>query len=498
MIKNLTIVGGGTAGLISALILKKRFENLNIQIIKSDKIGIIGVGEGSTEHWAQFMNFCDISHQDLIRECDCTIKSGVMFENWTPKKYYHSITELYNNRTKYGQYLAGFGYMISNNNDQIKTSDQNYINNTVFQNDLEGGFSPSNQFHFNTFKLNEFLIKRCNKNNIPVITDEIKDVQLNKDGEINKLIGEKKEYISDFYIDSTGFKRILMSKLGAKWNSYNKYLKMNEAIAFQTEDTDNYNTYTLARAMDYGWMWRIPVYGRWGNGYIFNNEYINAGQAKKEVEKLLGREINVARNIKFDPGSLDRVWIKNCLAVGLSANFVEPLEATSIGTSINQMFLFMHYLSNYNDNDVKEYNSKVNSIMDNIRDFIFLHYMVDKDNSQFWKDVKKLPVPETLASNLEKWKYRLPISEDFKETHYCLFYASNYASVLHGLGKFDLNNIKNEYESHSSWLKNFTHGLIHKEDILYNHKITLSHKEYLNRIKGQHSNQDNFKYTKIL
>ena len=121
-----------------------------------------------------------------------------------------------------------------------------------------------------------------------------------------------------------------MSKLGAKWNSYNKYLKMNEAIAFQTEDTDNYNTYTLARAMDYGWMWRIPVYGRWGNGYIFNNEYINAGQAKKEVEKLLGREINVARNIKFDPGSLDRVWIKNCLAVGLSANFVEPLEATSI------------------------------------------------------------------------------------------------------------------------------------------------------------------------
>ena len=115
MIKNLTIVGGGTAGLISALILKKRFQNLQIQIVKSDKIGIIGVGEGSTEHWLEFMKFCDISHQDLIRECDSTIKSGVMFENWTPKKYYHSVTRLYNEQTKFGQYLGGFGYTISNN-----------------------------------------------------------------------------------------------------------------------------------------------------------------------------------------------------------------------------------------------------------------------------------------------------------------------------------------------------------------------------------------------
>jgi hypothetical protein len=499
MIKNLTIVGGGTAGLISALILKKRFQNLEIQIVKSEKIGIVGVGEGSTEHWLEFMKFCDISHQDLIKECDATIKSGVMFENWTPKKYYHSINSMYQSETKFAQYLAGFGYTISNNIDQIETTDQNYINNTVLKNDLEYGNSPSNQFHFNTFKLNEYLIKKCTKNNIPVIIDEIKDVQLNKDGEIYKLVGEKKEYISDFYIDSTGFKRLLMSKLGAKWNSYSKYLKMNEAIAFQTEDTDNYNTYTLARAMDYGWMWRIPVYGRWGNGYIFNNDYINAEQAKKEVEKLLGKEIEIARNIKFDPGSLDKVWIKNCLAVGLSANFVEPLEATSIGTSINQMFLFMHYLSNYNDNDVEEYNSKVNSIMNNIRDFIFLHYMVDKDNSQFWKDIKKLPVPETLANNLEKWKYRLPINEDFAETNYFLFYESNYTSVLHGLNKFNLNNIKNEYESHSPWLKNYTEKLIYKQGILHNHKVTISHKEYLNAIKSKsiYSNMPNFEYKKV-
>lgn len=484
MIKTLTIVGGGTAGLISALILKKRFPNLNINIIKSDKIGIIGVGEGSTEHWLEFMNYCGISFKDLIKECDATIKLGVMFENWTSKKYYHSITDLYNNKLKFAQYLSGYGHIISNNIEQIKTADQHYINNTVFKNDLLKNYSPSNQFHFNTFKLNEFLIKKCNENKISIINDEIKNVYLNNKGEIQKIKGEKKYYISDFYIDCTGFKRLLITKMGAKWNSYKKYLKMNEAIAFQTKDTENYNTYTLARAMNFGWMWRIPVYGRWGNGYIFNNEYIDFNQAQKEVEKLLKIKIEIGRNIKFDPGSIDRVWIKNCLAIGLSANFVEPLEATSIGTSINQIFLFMHYLSNYNNNDIQQYNSKVTSIMNNIRDFIFLHYMVKKNNSQFWKDIKKLSIPDSLEKNLEKWKHRLPIREDFTDTNYLLFYESNFTSVLYGLNMFDLNNIKKEYENHSVNIKNFVKNSILEDNNLYEVKEKINHKEYLNCIRG--------------
>ena len=273
--------------------------------------------------------------------------------------------------------------------------------------------------------------------------------------------------------------------MGAKWNSYKKYLKMNEAIAFQTKDTENYNTYTLARAMNFGWMWRIPVYGRWGNGYIFNNEYIDHKKAKIEVEKLLKTKIEIGKNIKFDPGSLDKVWIKNCLAVGLSANFVEPLEATSIGTSINQIFLFMHYLSNYNDNDIKQYNFKVNSIMNNIRDFIFLHYMVKKNNSQFWKDIKKLSIPNSLEKNLEKWKYRLPIREDFMDTKYFLFYESNFASVLYGLNMFNIKNIKKEYENHSNEIKNIVEKNINNDIELYSSKEKISHKEYLSLVKNK-------------
>ena len=137
-------------------------------------------------------------------------------------------------------------------------------------------------------------------------------------------------------------------------------------------------------------MWRIPTQGRWGNGYVFDNTYINADEAKKECEKVLGVKIKVNRNIKFDPGSLDKPWIGNCLAVGLSASFVEPIESSSIGSTVSQVFLAMHYMTHCNQEDIDFYNDKYQKIMENIRDFVVLHYLVDKKTSRFWKELKNL------------------------------------------------------------------------------------------------------------
>jgi len=479
-IETITIVGGGTAGLISALILKNRFSNLNIKIIKSDKIGIIGVGEGSTEHFAQFMDFCGISETDLIRECDSTIKWGVLFEGWTPKNYFHNILRIHTESLKYGQYYAGYAHHIKNNDEQLKSTDDKHINNTIYKNDLTNNLNVSSQYHFNTFKLNEYLIKRCKQIKIEIYEDEIVDVNIENDT-IKEIKGNKNSYKSDFFIDCTGLKRLLISKLGAEWKSFKEHLTVNEAIAFQTEDTENYNTYTLAKAMNYGWMWRIPVYGRWGNGYVYNNNYINADQAKKEVEDLLGKKIEVAKNIKFDPGRLDKVWIGNCVAIGLSANFVEPLEATSIGTSIQQTFLLMHLITNYSTKDVETYNKKVESIMLNIRDFIFLHYMVDKDNSDFWKDIKKIKPPKTLKNKLDVWQYRLPIEEDFLDTRYLLFYPHNFIMVMYGLGMINNEYIKNEYDSLNPMIHLTIQAILtkRKNDLSKNELIT--HKEFLTK-----------------
>ena len=284
-VKKILIVGGGTAGLISALILQKRFEKIKIHLVKSNKIGIIGVGEGSTEHFGEFINFTGITPKMLIKETDATLKYGVVFENWMKESYFHNVTKGISSLV-FGQYLSGYAHSIINNFKPKKYTNGFCLDNMVLSNPFP------NQYHFNTFKLNDFLIERCKLAGVKIFEDEIKDVIV-KDGKINYLKGEKKKYKYDFYIDSTGFKKLLISKLGAKWNSYKDYLPMNEAIAFPTKDTEEYAPYTLSRAMKAGWMWRIPTYGRWGNGYVFNNNYINKDEAQKECEKYLGHKIKI-------------------------------------------------------------------------------------------------------------------------------------------------------------------------------------------------------------
>lgn len=473
-----TIVGGGTAGLISALVLKKRLD-CDVTIIKSDKIGIIGVGEGSTEHWDELIQVLGIDYKDLIKQAECTVKLGVYFEGWTKVPYFHNVTDFQN--IQLGQHQSAVAMMYANDSEQVKITDNYALENLV--SNVEGK-SPTKQYHFNTFKLNNYLLQLCKDRNIQVHEDEIINVSTDKKG-IKSIEGQKRIYNSDFWIDCTGFNRLLISKLDCEWQSYEKYLKLNHAIAFQTDDTNEYTPYTLAKAMEYGWLWRIPVQGRWGNGYIFDDNYIDADQAKEEVEKVYGHKIQIGKNIKFFPGALKQPWIKNCMAVGLSANFVEPLEATSIGTSINQMFLFLHYwIPNYHLDDIKEFNYKMQCIMNNIRDFVFLHYLVDRDDTDFWKDVKNIPLPDSLNVNLKKWSRRLPIAEDFTETNFLLFKERNFASVLYGIGFYNKEQVNLEFEKFNKELvaqakqeaKNYlTYYNIKK-------KSYISHKEWLTNL----------------
>lgn len=435
------IVGGGTGGLVTALILKCRFSHLKIDIIKSDKIGIIGVGEGTTEHWHQFMNFCEISLKELLTETGATFKYGVMFEGWTKEKYFHNVTNDFFNM-RYGQYLGGYAYTIK---EQLEP--KNYTSYPCFDSKIDSISLPF-QYHFDTFKLNKFLLKKCKEKEINIINDEIEEVKIKKD-KIDKIKSKTKTYQYDLYIDSTGFKKLLISKLGAKWVSYKKYLPLNEAIAFQTPDTDEYNPYTLAKAMKAGWMWRIPTQGRWGNGYVFDNKFINADEAKKECEEYLKTKINIGKNIKFEAGSLDKVWIGNCMATGLSSSFIEPMEASSIGCTIQQAFILMHCLPNY-ESSVDFYNDKFKELIENIRDFVVLHYLVKIDKGEFWK--RKVSLPPSLEKNLKKWTHRLPIIEDFN-TKYSLFQDANFAIILKELGLVDRDLITKEFDCLSDNLK---------------------------------------------
>ena len=315
--------------------------------------------------------------------------------------------------------------------------------------------------------------KKCVERNITIQEDTIKEVKLNKNG-IESIKGKKK-YTADFFIDCTGFRRVLINKFKNRWISFNKYLKVKSAIVFPTEDMDNYNPYTTATAMNAGWMFSIPVWGRTGNGYIFDSDVITKEQAHEEVEKKLQKEIEVRKQINFDPGYLEKSWIKNCFAVGLSANFVEPLEASSIGTSIQQAYLLSHYIINYNQNTIDKFNNTMEDIMLNIRDFICLHYITPR-KEQFWKTQI---IPDSLKDRLEVFKTRLPIREDFCKSQYFLFREPHYIVVMHGLGLINIEKIKKQY----SMLNDDFKELI---KIKYeNTDNYITHKEWLEKVRHE-------------
>jgi tryptophan halogenase len=477
IVKSILIVGGGTAGLITAMILKKKLD-IQVDVVYSKNVGIVGVGEGSTEHFREFMEFVGINQFEIIKETDATYKAGIMFEGWGSKDYFHSVAGPFNK--KYGQYSYVYGKQISENLRLLHP--RNFWNNKISNYYINKINEPVvNQYHFNTYKLNDFLQKKSLELGINLYEDTIEDVFLDEQGYVKSLQGEKHIFQYDFYIDATGFKKTIMNKLGGKWDSFSKYLKMNSAITFPTPDEENYNMWTLAKAMKSGWRFKIPVWGRHGNGYIFDNNFCTAESAKQEIEKEIGISVDVGKQFTFDPGKLEKVWIKNCCAVGLSGSFVEPLEASSIGTSIQQAFLLMHQLPCYDQRIIDRYNKSFDDIMFNIRDFIFLHYINCRDDTEFWKSIKQTEIPDSLASKLELWRKKLPMNEDFNDvSDYILFRGDNFTLVMDGLELFDRQFIREEYVHLNSVVKHDAELTIsnylnqEKNDLIIDHKKFIS------------------------
>lgn len=481
-VKSIAVVGGGTAGLVAACILKKRL-NIQVDIIRSGREGIVGVGEGSTEHWFSFCDFLGLSQYDFLTKCDATYKCGVMFDNWNTKKtYLHNIVG--DLGLKVGDYRAAYAKLIAEKRDRI-----NY--NFYWENKIPKYFLGKEnewvtyQFHFDTYKLNDYLTEKAIELGCNVIDDFITEIKIENENIVG-LVGEKQNYAYDFYIDATGFKKLLINKLGAKWKSSSKYLKVNSAFTFQTENkSDNFNIWTLARGMDAGWLFRIPVWERYGNGYIYDKNYIDRDDAVDEVQKLFGEKIDVSKTFEFDPGWLDRPWIGNCCAIGLSSAFMEPLEATSIGTSIQSTFMLMHKILNYDENSIKYYNNSFDKIMENIRDFIVLHYLVDRDDTAFWRNVSGVELPETLQEKLQLWKHKLPVFEDFAgDSRYSLFTDINYIVVMEGLGIINPDDVKKELSYFSSDLQKIITRSVEVFD--NNNKVeVMSHKSFIADIRNK-------------
>lgn len=467
--KNIIVLGGGTAGLISAITIKQTFPNYSVKVIESDSIGIIGVGEGSTEHWRRWSEYCKIDIREIIRETDGALKKGLKFENWNGdgKSYFHSLSAPFH---AYNQEVNADPFAKTLIIDNIKTEDVLLETSLV---NYSGGLFTVNQYHFNTFKLNAYLHKLCSQRNIDVVTSTIKDVVLTNTGDVDYIVGEDDtQYRADLFVDSSGFKRIIASKVGAKWISYKKYLPMNHALAFPTDDVSDLKPYTLCRALSSGWNWRISTQGRYGNGYVFCDDFIDSTKAHDEVQSFYTEEVKVAKDIKFEAGRVDKFWINNCVSIGLSASFVEPLEASSIGNSILQSFALCEMLEGwYLDRSIAEdYNETFTKCFDNIVDFVQLHYMTKRNDTEFWKTLSERMVKtDFIEQNLELFKKSLPQPYKFGSM-YTMFSAPNWAQVMAGLGLYDKEYLKQKLLE--------THGDVRQEQLK-------QYEEYLTDVQKQ-------------
>ncbi len=431
----LVIVGGGTAGWLTALYLNKIAPDYNITLIESEEIGILGAGEGSVPIFPFFLYNLGIGEEEIIKETNATFKLGINFENWRGDgtKYMHGFgvddkslnfeeivksgnvvsVGLTNNGTNYTiTYLIANGHKLDNS---LITHLLSYNNKSPYLY-IDNNFKKvvSYSYHFDATLMAKLLRKKAEERGVKRIEGVVTDFINDEEGNINtiKLVDDITLSNIDFVFDCSGFKRLIIGKhYGSEWISYENQLKVNCAIPFFLEkESDITKPHTDAIAMKYGWMWKIPLQNRYGCGYIFDKNYINVDEAKKEVEEMLGKEIKINKVIDFNAGRYKDVWIKNCISIGLSAGFTEPIEATSIWIAISQLsYLSKMNISNPSDLFREEYNNYFNDFNDSILDFLYYHYLTKRDDTPFWKEYReRTTIPKTLDKKLKIWKERTP------------------------------------------------------------------------------------------
>jgi len=494
MIDSLCILGGGTSGCVVALMMRKAYPDLKITMIESSQLGIIGVGEGSTEHWRKFIQHIDVNVTDLVRETGATFKMGIKFTDWhgDGTHYFHSLMETFGGHSKENGLPFTWIHMVANNYDPLDTCFK-WSKLSRHPEPLHEIFA---QYHFDTFKLNDYLHRLCKERNINIVDTEINDVILDEQGYVKELLDKDNTTHSyDFFVDCSGFRRVIASKLGAKWIDCTNQLPMNSALAFPTGYKEEIPSYTESTALSSGWVWRIPTQERFGNGYVFCDSFIDETKAYDEVSQHYANnlgitdELKIGRRVKFGAGYVEEFWIKNCVSIGLSGIFVEPLEASSIGTTIQQSFMLLPAIFFYekgSDIAPKKYNQDMSVVAKNIVDFIQLHYFTERSDTEFWRWCKnEMAITDFNKDYLDYFKNHMPHPHYFNHPMQ-LFTQLSYTQVMHGLRMFNTEKIKEKYESQMHKYIEINNEIM-RENTQYTDNVeTWPHRVCLEKIKERY------------
>lgn len=439
-ITNITILGGGTAGWITAAYLNHRLQwgltgrpDVSITVIESPSIPTVGVGEATVPTLKATLRILEIPEAEFIARTDASLKVGIRFDDWQldadgrPATYFHPFTggSVVRGRNPGYPFLAyGMGDdpsppptdfipLISTAPDAIlQGKGPRQIDGEDFS------FALQYAYHLDAGLMAEFFKEICIERGVRHVLDDVERVHRDERGHISSLqLARTGDWPVELVIDCTGFRGLLINQeLGEPFESYSDYLMNDRAMPIQAMRPDPafLPPATISTAMSAGWAWRTPLYTRDGNGYVYCSSFISDDQAIEEMIAKLGnaRLLTEPRVMKMRVGRNRRSWVGNCIAVGLSGGFIEPLESTGIlSIEMAARWLLQFFpTTDFEPALQRQYNRMMQEFYEEVRDFLGLHFTLgNREDTPYWRAAhSELKISDRLEANLELWRHRLP------------------------------------------------------------------------------------------
>jgi tryptophan 7-halogenase len=420
-IQSIVIVGGGTAGWMTAVSLSRFFRaaNVRVRLIESEQIGIVGVGEATIPPIMHFIRAAGIDENDLIRKTKATFKLGIEFKDWT--RIGHSYMHPFGTTGFEMGPVAFSAYWLKAFRDgRAPRLEEHSLEATAayagkFMRPVQAANSPLERItyalHFDASLFAKYLRALAEAGGVLRTEGKVNSVELHpENGFIRALTLESGEQVeADLYIDCSGFRGLLIEgALQTGYEHWNHWLPCDRAVAVPCERTQALSSYTRVTAKAAGWQWRIPLQHRIGNGYVYGSNFISDTQAQDELlSSVEGAALAEPLKLQFATGRRKRFWNKNCVAIGLSAGFLEPLESTSIHFIQRGITLLLSYFPdrNFNAADTDRYNKTVAAEYERVRDFLVLHYSTtERDDSEIWRYCHSIDKPDSLQERIDLFR----------------------------------------------------------------------------------------------
>ncbi|WP_285447037.1 tryptophan halogenase family protein [Xanthomonas sp. LMC-A-07] len=439
LVRRVVIAGGGTAGWMAAAALSKLLgRQLQITLVESDEIGTVGVGEATIPSLVTFHRLLEIDEAQFMAATQATFKVGIAFEHWrdVDRHYIHSF-----GHTGTDHWSAGFQHFwLKARARGVARDFGDYClelraaQEGRFAHLPNGGMNYA--YHLDAGLYARFLRRFSEGFGVQRIEGRIGSVQTDAhSGDIAALVLDDGTRIEgDLFLDCTGFRALLIGQtLGVGSEDWSRWLFADSALAVQTESVGAPVTFTRARADRAGWMWRIPLQHRVGNGIVYSSRYMDQDSAAQVLEhNLQGRALTTPRALRFTPNQRHRVWEKNCVALGLASGFLEPIESTNIHLIQRGIVRLLQTFPQVIDPvDIAEYNRQAAEEIAHIRDFVILHYhATDRRDTAFWRDCAGMDIPDSLRHRMELFRQSGRVFHQGNE----LFAENSWIQVMLGQG----------------------------------------------------------------